>query len=65
MQGMFVRDFLHVINLCGALGNVNESMQMVVLMLGWEAGSLAGTRLSNLTSVQVPGAQVPGWRPEG
>lgn len=62
MQGMFVRDFLHVINLCGALGNVKESMQMVVLMLGWYQ---AGTRLSNLTSVQVPGAQVPGWRPEG
>lgn len=62
---MFVTGFLYVINLHEALENMSESMQMVVLMLGWEAGSLAGTRLSNFTSVQVRGAQVTGWRPEG
>lgn len=52
MQGIFAIDILCVINLHGALENVKKSMQMV-LLLGWEAGSLAGTKLSNLTSVQV------------
>lgn len=65
MQGVFATDILCAINLRGALENVNESMLMAVLLLGWEAGSMAGTRLSKLKSVQVRGAQVAGWRPEG
>lgn len=53
MWGMFAISFPCVIHLHGALESVNKSMWEAALMLWWEVGSLAGTMLFNLASVQV------------